>query len=113
MTDTAPRQQIAWLLAEAEVDCLNLALVGDAANDPSDADPRLSARDRTLALLSLLLARGFQAVDLEWGGGCTPWPDQRREAVLARIVAARDAAADPREIGFSFWFDLPEDRRGG
>ena len=111
MTDAPLSQHIAWLLKEAEVDYLNLVLVSDAANDASDADPGLSPRDRTLALLAALLARGFQAVDLEPDGGCTPWPDQRPDAVLARIAAAWDAASDPREIGFSFWFDLPEDRR--
>jgi hypothetical protein len=104
---------IAEFANAAEIDYLDLGTVSIAADEADDLGVGLSPRDRTLALLSLLLARGFQAVDLEPGGGCTPWPDQRPDAVLARIAAAWDAAADPREIGFSFWFDLPEDRRGG
>jgi hypothetical protein len=64
-------------------------------------------------VLPLLLDRGFQAADLTPDGGCTLWPDQGRPTVLARIAAAWDAAAAPRENGFSFWFDLPDGRRGG
>lgn len=103
--------EIGYLLEEAKVDCLNLGLVMDAANEASDADPKLSCMERTLALVGLLLDRGFQAVDLLPEGKCKPWPDQGRMHILRTIERDWRATNDEPWLGSKYWFDLPEARR--
>lgn len=97
---------------ESTFDYIDLYRVITAANDASDADPRLSRMERTFALLRKLLARGFQAVDLAEGGKCVPWPDQNPDAIIRRIETEwrRIGITEEPWVGAIFWFDLPKSR---
>jgi len=95
----------------ARYDCSNLWDVIVAANTASDADPNLSRMERTLALVGMLLDRGFQAVDLLPEGKCTPWPDQGKMHILRTIEREWRATNDEPWLGMKYWFDLPEARR--
>lgn len=104
-------QEIAWIVTEAEVDYIDLWHLMLAANEATDADPKLSRMDRTLALVGRLLDRGFLAVDLAEAGQCIPWPDQRRAAILGRIEREWRRLEDEPLLGSIFWFQLPAERR--
>lgn len=100
-------QEIEWIVNEAEVDYIDLWHVILAANEAADADPKLSRMERTLALLSMLLDRGFLAVDLADAGKCVPWPDQRRASILSRIEREWRRLDNEPYLGSLFWFHLP------
>lgn len=104
-------QKIDGLVAEGRYDYVDLWLIICAANEASDADPKLSRMERTLALVGLLLDRGFQAVDLLPAGKCKPWPDQGRMHILRTIERDWRATNDEPWLGSKYWFNLPEARR--
>lgn len=104
-------QHITWVIKEAERDYISLWHITISANKAADADPALSRMDRTLALLGMLLDRGFLAVDLAEAGQCIPWPDQRRAAILGRIEREWRRLGDEPLLGSIFWFHLPTERR--
>ncbi len=113
MSPHASNDILQQLVVTSETEYLSLAdIVAAAAELAGDASqpPDLHT---TLALLRRVLARGFQAIDVGPGGEAIPWPDQNADAVTARIRAAWETAADPRKAAYSFWFDLPDGRRGG
>lgn len=104
-------EEIAGLFQDAQFDYTSLRDIIDAANDASDANPRLNRMQRTFDLLRRLLEKGFQAVDLTKDGKCVPWPDQNPDAVIRRIEAEWRRAGEEGYVGFAFWFDLPKSRR--
>ena len=103
-------QQIEWLINESEADYISLSLIIDAANAATDADPSRSRMERTLDLLDRLLGRGFQIVRMTADGGCVPWPDQSRAAILGHIEREWLARGEDAVV-FDFWFDLPDSLR--
>jgi hypothetical protein len=59
-------------------------------------------------VLKAMLDRGFVAVDLQQDGGIKPWPDQKPEAVMARIAKAWRSLGRPPTVGEVAYFHLPE-----
>lgn len=98
------------LILESEDDYVSLQRVIKAANAATDADPSRSRMERTLDLLDRLLGRGFQIVRMTADGGCVPWPDQSRAAILGHIEREWLARGEDAVV-FDFWFDLPDSLR--
>jgi len=63
-------------------------------------------RRLTLDVVRGLLVSGARAVDLTPGGGCTPWQDQRPDAVVARVNNGWDSLGREPDIGDIVWFDF-------
>ena len=101
-------QRVASFAMETNYDFVRMGQVMAAASTASDADPGLSRMKRTLALLGMMLDRGFQAVDLLPEGGCKPWPDQGKMHILRTIERDWSALNDEPWIGSKYWFTLPE-----
>ncbi len=99
--------RIASFAMETNHDFVRMGQIMAAANMASDADPGLSCMDRTLALLGMMLDRGFQAVDLLREGGSKPWPDQGKMRILRTIERDWRASNDEPWIGSKYWFTLP------
>ena len=99
--------KIASLALETNYDHIRLGQVIAAANNASDADPQQSRMERTLALVGMLLDRGFQAVDLLPDGKCRPWVDQGRMHILRTIERDWRALNDEPWLGMKYWFTLP------
>lgn len=100
-----------FLVEESKDDFLSLHLFQSAVQSTSDLDPQGDRMEQTLDLLRWAFARGFQIVNLSREEpGYVPWPDQDPERAIATI---RDhwRATDEGEVGFWYWFHLPEEKR--
>lgn len=104
-------QQKIFLIEESKVDFNSLHEFYVAVMRASDLDPQGNRMEQTLDLLRWAFARGFQIVNLSREEpGYIPWPDQDPERAIATI---RDhwLATDEGEVGFWYWFHLPEEKR--
>ncbi len=108
---TSLAQQIDYLLAESEVDYINLNLIMAAADKAADLDRSRPLRERTLQILGMLLDRGFEAVDLLPDGKCRAWPDQGKTSILRRIEQDWRSSPDEGALALKYWFDLPDSLR--
>ena len=81
-------QEIEFLIKQSKIDYINLNLGMTAANKAIDGNPALTSMDRTLAVVGIMIDRGFLAVDLADEGQCIPWPNQDRASILNRIEGA-------------------------
>jgi hypothetical protein len=105
---SAVERVVQQLIAEGERDYIALYLITGAAQEAAAELTASSTRERTLALLTRMLDRGFLAVDLADEGKCRPWPEQDQGFVLERIRREWPEHEDNPLIGMLYWFHWPK-----
>lgn len=100
-------QRIGFMLAESAVDCTGLWQVTHAAEAAAAELPGETRMDLTLALVAVMLGRGFQVVEPLPDGGHAPWPIQAPEYVLGIIAEDWTLWGEPLTC-MKYWFHHPE-----
>jgi hypothetical protein len=98
-------QIVAMFESEAEDDIIGLWEVVKLAEEDTEEGKGENLRGVSFEIVRRMLARGFWAGDMKDGHSVDPWPDQRPEAVIARIEAEWNALEHVPTIGDIVYFE--------
>ena len=77
-------EAIEQLIATAELDDIDFAMVIDTARDVGTNLPGANETERVLHFIGLLLDHGFVPVRMPYPSD-EPWPEKEQDAILARV----------------------------